>query len=81
MVTRFDIDGHVTSFGHPDWARTHEPAARTSAAVCSLVEGGATCVGRTVVDELAYGLVSYSIAIFTTVRRVQTAYYRCNLMK
>ncbi|KAI4351029.1 hypothetical protein L6164_005418 [Bauhinia variegata] len=52
----FDVDGHVTSFGHPDWARTHEAASRTSPAVSALVEGGATCIGRTVVDELAYGI-------------------------
>ncbi|KAF7822244.1 Translocon at the outer membrane of chloroplasts 64 [Senna tora] len=52
----FDIDGHVTTFGHPDWERTHESASQTSAAVSSLVEGGATCIGRTVVDELAYGI-------------------------
>ncbi|KAI4347265.1 hypothetical protein L6164_008089 [Bauhinia variegata] len=52
----FDIEGHVTSFGHPDWARTREPASQTSPAVSALVEGGATCIGRTVVDELAYGI-------------------------
>ncbi|XP_054818295.1 translocon at the outer membrane of chloroplasts 64 [Prosopis cineraria] len=52
----FDIDGYVTSFGHPDWARAHGPASQTSAAVSSLLEGGATCIGRTVVDELAFGI-------------------------
>ncbi|KAK4280692.1 hypothetical protein QN277_012280 [Acacia crassicarpa] len=52
----FDINGYVTSFGHPDWARTHGPASQTSAAVSSLVDGGATCIGRTVVDELAFGI-------------------------
>uniref|UniRef100_A0A2P2LT83 Toc64 family protein n=1 Tax=Rhizophora mucronata TaxID=61149 RepID=A0A2P2LT83_RHIMU len=52
----FDIEGYVTGFGHPDWARTHEAASRTSSAVSSLVEGGATCIGKTVVDELAYGI-------------------------
>lgn len=70
MVTRFDIDGYVTTFGHLDWARTHEPASRTSAAVSSLVDGGATCIGRTVVDELAIGLVPYSIEIFITADKV-----------
>lgn len=47
----------MTGFGHPDWARTHEAASRTSPTVAALVEGGATCVGKTVVDEMAYGLV------------------------
>ena len=57
VICRFDIEGYVTSFGHPDWARTHGPASHTAAAVSSLVDGGATCIGRTVVDELALGLV------------------------
>ncbi|KAH0976042.1 hypothetical protein GBA52_017941 [Prunus armeniaca] len=50
----FDIEGHVTGFGHPDWERTHDAASRTSPVVSVLVEGGATCIGKTVVDELAY---------------------------
>ncbi|KAK0587435.1 hypothetical protein LWI29_022778 [Acer saccharum] len=52
----FDIEGYVTGFGHPDWARTHEAASRTAPVVSTLIEGGATCVGKTVVDELAYGI-------------------------
>ncbi|KAL5751224.1 hypothetical protein ACOSP7_025827 [Xanthoceras sorbifolium] len=52
----FDIEGYVTGFGHPDWARTHEPASRTATVVSNLVEGGATCVGKTIVDELAYSI-------------------------
>lgn len=54
MLIRFDIEGYVTGFGHPDWLRTHEPSTRTSPVVLALVEGGATCIGKTVVDELAY---------------------------
>ena len=54
MLIRFDIEGYVTGFGHPDWVRTHEASSRTSPVVLTLVEGGATCVGKTVVDELAY---------------------------
>lgn len=57
MVGRFDIEGHVTGFGHPDWERTHDAASRTAPVVSVLVEGGATCVGKTVVDELAYRYV------------------------
>ncbi|KAF2317493.1 hypothetical protein GH714_023027 [Hevea brasiliensis] len=52
----FDIEGYVTGFGHPDWVRTHEAASRTSPVVSVLVEGGATCIGKTVVDELAYSI-------------------------
>ncbi|KAF9592440.1 hypothetical protein IFM89_014930 [Coptis chinensis] len=49
----FDIDGYVTGFGSPDWARAHEAASRTSPVVAAVVEGGATCTGKTIVDELA----------------------------
>lgn len=52
----FDINGYVTGFGNPDWARTHEPASRTSPVVSALIEGGATCVGKTVVDDMAYSI-------------------------
>ena len=45
----------MTGFGNPDWARTH-PAA-TSTAVLAVLRGGATCVGKTVLDEMAYRLV------------------------
>lgn len=50
----FDVEGFVTGFGNPDWLRTHEPASRTAPAVAFLVGGGATCVGKTHMDELAY---------------------------
>uniref|UniRef100_A0A0D6QUE1 Amidase domain-containing protein n=1 Tax=Araucaria cunninghamii TaxID=56994 RepID=A0A0D6QUE1_ARACU len=50
----FDVEGYVTGFGNPDWQRTHEPAVQTAPAVSLLVRGGATCVGTTVMDEMAY---------------------------
>ncbi|GAB4845309.1 Translocon at the outer membrane of chloroplasts 64 [Ancistrocladus abbreviatus] len=50
----FYIEGYLTGFGHPDWARTHEAASQTASAVSAVVEGGATCVGKTVVTEMAY---------------------------
>ncbi|XP_020274793.1 amidase 1 isoform X3 [Asparagus officinalis] len=52
----FDVSGHVTGFGNPDWARTHEPAKSTAPAVAALLEAGATCLGKTVMDELAYSI-------------------------
>ncbi|KAL0696984.1 hypothetical protein Bca4012_064164 [Brassica carinata] len=52
----FDVKGYVSGFGHPDWIRTHEAAALTSHVVSVLVEGGATCVGKTVVDEFAFSI-------------------------
>ncbi|XP_022134717.1 outer envelope protein 64, chloroplastic [Momordica charantia] len=52
----FEIEGHVTGFGHPDWARTHNAASRTSPVVSALVEGGATCLGKTVTSELSMSI-------------------------
>ncbi|KAL0816600.1 hypothetical protein Bca101_073044 [Brassica carinata] len=52
----FDVTGYVTGFGHPDWVKTHEAASSTCPVVSTLVEGGATCVGKTVVDELAFSI-------------------------
>lgn len=51
---RFDIDGFVTGFGNPDWARTHEAATQTAPAVSAVVERGAACIGKTVIDEMAF---------------------------
>ncbi|KAK4414189.1 Translocon at the outer membrane of chloroplasts 64 [Sesamum alatum] len=52
----FNIKGFVTGFGNPDWSRTHEAAPQTCPVVAALVEGGATCVGKTVVDDMALGV-------------------------
>ncbi|KAF2298320.1 hypothetical protein GH714_022131 [Hevea brasiliensis] len=52
----FDVNGFVTGFGNPDWARTHSAATSTAPAVLAILRGGATCVGKTVMDEMAYSL-------------------------
>ncbi|XP_059652497.1 amidase 1-like isoform X2 [Cornus florida] len=52
----FDVDGYVTGFGNPDWARTHVAATTTAPAVLAILRGGATCVGKTVMDEMAYSI-------------------------
>ncbi|XP_057767406.1 outer envelope protein 64, chloroplastic [Salvia miltiorrhiza] len=52
----FNIEGFVTGFGNPDWSSAHEPATRTCPVVAALVDGGATCVGKTVVDDMALGV-------------------------
>ena len=50
------MDGYVTGFGNPDWAQTHSAATSTAPAVLAVLRGGATCVGKTVMDEMAYWL-------------------------
>uniref|UniRef100_A0A2N9EVQ6 Amidase domain-containing protein n=1 Tax=Fagus sylvatica TaxID=28930 RepID=A0A2N9EVQ6_FAGSY len=53
-VTLFDVEGYVTGFGNPEWAKTHPAATSTAPAVLALLRGGATCIGKTVMDEMAY---------------------------
>src|SRR5437667_1979268 len=52
----FDIAGHVTGAGNPDWLALHAPAARTAPVVQALVDAGATMVGKTHTDELSRGI-------------------------
>ena len=52
----YDIAGHKTGFGSPDWLRTHEAAARTAPVVQQLLDAGAEVVGKTHTDELTYSL-------------------------
>lgn len=53
----FDIAGHVTGAGSPEWAKAHGPAKKTSPVVEALMEAGARIVGKTQMDELAYSLM------------------------
>jgi amidase len=52
----FDIAGHRTGFGSPDWLRTHEPATRTAPIVEQLLAAGGDMVGKTQTDELTFSL-------------------------
>jgi amidase len=52
----YDVAGHGTAFGSPDWLRTHPPAARTAPVVQQLLDAGADMVGKTQTDELTFSL-------------------------
>lgn len=52
----FDVKGYVAGFGNPDWARTHQAATSTAPTVLAVLSAGATCVGKTVMDEMAYSI-------------------------
>ncbi|KAI4299098.1 hypothetical protein L6164_032589 [Bauhinia variegata] len=52
----FDVKGYVTGFGNPDWKRTHEAAGKTAVVLTALLKNGATCVGKTVMDEFSFGI-------------------------
>ena len=53
----FDVAGHVTGGGNPDWKATHAPAERNAWVVQTLVDAGATMVGKTHTDELTRGIL------------------------
>src|SRR5215471_11142282 len=52
----YDVAGHRTGFGSPDWLRTHEPAARTASVIQRLLDAGADLAGKTHTDELTWSL-------------------------
>jgi amidase len=52
----FDIAGHRTGFGSPEWFATHPAAARTAPTVQRLLDAGAEMIGKTHTDELTYSL-------------------------
>lgn len=52
----FDVAGHTSSAGNPDWLRTHGPAERHAAVVERLLAAGASLRGATVTDEVMYSI-------------------------
>ncbi|KAI5075967.1 hypothetical protein GOP47_0008032 [Adiantum capillus-veneris] len=56
----FDVEGFVTGFGLPEWEMTHEPAPHTAHAVATLVQAGATCIGKTQMDEMGCGISGHN---------------------
>ncbi|WPB85433.1 amidase [Sediminicoccus rosea] len=57
----FDVAGAITTYGNPDWGRTHPVAAATAPAVMALLEAGGELVGKTKTVELAYGLTGENV--------------------
>ena len=51
-----DVAGTPTGGGNPDWLKAQSPAARSAPAVAALLAAGASLVGKTVTDELAFSL-------------------------
>lgn len=52
----FDVAGIATGAGNPDFLEGMAPAVEHAPAVESLLDAGATLVGKTITDELAFGL-------------------------
>ncbi len=53
----YDVEGYVTGCGNPDWAATHDAATQTAPAVQKLLDAGATLLGKSHTDEIAYSLM------------------------
>jgi amidase len=51
-----DLAGHRSSFGCPDWLKTHQAAAEHAPCVQTLLAVGAHLTATTVCDELAFSL-------------------------
>jgi amidase len=53
----FDVAGHQTGGGNPDWARSHPVPTRHAWAVRRLLDSGASLIGKTVTDEVSLGIL------------------------
>lgn len=57
----YDLAGWPTTYGNPDWARTHPVPGTTAVAVTALLQAGADLKGKTKTVELAYGLTGENV--------------------
>ena len=53
----FDVAGHATGGGNPDWARVNPIPTRHSWAVQRLLDAGASLIGKTITDEVSLGIL------------------------
>lgn len=56
----FDVAGHVTGGGNPDWPTGRAIPSRHAWAVQRLLDGGATLIGKTITDEVSLGILGES---------------------
>jgi amidase len=52
----YDIAGYTAGCGNPTWLETHPPAAKTAGAVQSILDAGATVIGKTICDEFFFSV-------------------------
>lgn len=53
----FDVAGHPTGGGNPDWARVNPVPVRHAWAVQRLLDAGAALIGKTITDEVSLGIL------------------------
>jgi amidase len=52
----YDVAGHKTGFGNPDWLRTHDAATVHAVVTKKLLDAGAALAGKTHTEEMAFSL-------------------------
>ncbi|KAL3689631.1 hypothetical protein R1sor_015940 [Riccia sorocarpa] len=52
----FDVECYITGFGCPEWTRTHDAATRHAIPIVVLMQADATCIGKTVMDEMGFSM-------------------------
>ena len=57
----YDVAGAPTTYGNPDWSRTHPVPVATATAVLALAEAGARFLGKTKTVELAFGMTGENV--------------------
>jgi amidase len=53
----FDVAGQPTGGGNHDWARWHPVPDKHAWAIQTLLDGGATLIGKTITDEVSLGIL------------------------
>src|ERR1700722_11203823 len=53
----FDVAGHPTGGGNPDWPKGRPIPTRHAWAVQRLLDAGATLIGKTITDEVSLGIL------------------------
>lgn len=53
----FDVAGQPTGGGNHDWARWHPVPSKHAWAVSTLLDAGATLIGKTITDEVSLGIL------------------------
>jgi amidase len=53
----FDVAGYPTGGGNPDWATYYPVPTRHAWAVQTLLDAGATLIGKTITDEVSLGIL------------------------
>ena len=53
----FDVAGHPTGGGNPDWPTRHPIPTKHAWAVQRLLDAGATLIGKTITDEVSLGIL------------------------